>query len=306
MRNRRMFPGGSPRRSRGFGRRPRRASGEGNKPIAFAKMSGTGNDFILIDNRDELFPEGIKSKLARSLCERRLGVGADGLILLERPSLRGCDIRMRIFNPDGSEAEMCGNGSRCLASFAYESGAARQKMTIQTLAGPVRAEVTDGYVEVELTPPGEIATVGELELEGARPEVFFVNTGVPHAVTFVQDLEAIDVRRLGRAIRFHKAFAPAGTNADFVAISGQNSIAIRTYERGVEDETLACGTGAAASALVAAWRQGWSGPVQVNVRSGEKLTIRFEGQPPRYDTAWLAGAVKTTFRGEFAPDTFLV
>jgi len=273
--------------------------------LAFVKMSGAGNDFVLIDNRAEELPEGRKAALARAICERRTGVGADGLILLERPSGRGCDVRMRIFNPDGSEAEMCGNGSRCLALFATELGAAKAKMTIETPAGPIRAEVKSGRAEVELTPPGEISSRGVLEFGGARGEVFFVNTGVPHAVTFVEDLDGADVRAWGRALRYHQAFAPAGANADFVCVSGPNSIAIRTYERGVEDETLACGTGAAASALVAASREGWGGAVRVSVRSGETLVIRPSGRPPRYDKVALEGGVRVVFRGELAPETFL-
>ena len=267
-----------------------------SRTLRFTKMSGTGNYFILVDNRAGAIAEDRKAGLARALSARRVAVGADGLILLEKSD--AADVRMRIFNADGSEAEMCGNGSRCLARFAVSAGAAGAAMTIETLAGPVRAEVEGSTVAVELTPPGEIASKGELSFAGQRREVWFADTGVPHAVVLVEDIEDADVRAWGRALRFHEAFRPRGANADFVQALAPGAIAVRTYERGVEDETLACGTGAAASALVAAHLNGWSSPVDVHVRSGEKLRVHFRGRGPRFDGASLAGAVAVTFRGE--------
>jgi diaminopimelate epimerase len=265
-------------------------------PLAFVKMSGTGNDFVVVDNRGGAVAEDAKASLARAVCPRRLAVGADGLILLEPSGT--CDVRMRIFNADGSEAEMCGNGSRCLAWLAHSLGAAGPEMSIETMAGPVRAEVDGNSVVVELTPPGEIVSKGELEFAGSRGEVLFTDTGVPHAVLFVDDLEGADVRALGRAIRFHEVFRPAGANANFVRVAAPGRIDVRTYERGVEDETLACGTGATAAALVSAWRESWESPVSVSVRSGETLTIHFEGTGPHFDTARLEGAVSVAYRGE--------
>ena len=262
----------------------------------FVKMSGTGNDFIIADNRGGRIPEESKADLARALCRRRTSVGADGLLLLEMSD--AADVRMRIFNPDGSEPEMCGNGSRCLAHFARSIRAAGPEMTIETRAGIIRAKVGGEVARVELTRPGGLASRGELEFAGGRREVLFANTGVPHAVVFVDDLEAADVRGWGRALRHHDEFAPAGANANFVRIESAGRIAVRTYERGVEDETLACGTGVTASALASAWREGWDSPVTVRVRSGEELDVHFRGDPPDYDRAMIEGPVAVVFRGE--------
>jgi diaminopimelate epimerase len=269
--------------------------------LEFVKMSGTGNDFVLVDNRGGAVPEPRKSRLARRVCRRRTGVGGDGLVLLERSET--ADLRMRIFNADGSEPEMCGNGSRCLAAFARSVGAAGPEMTIETKAGPIRAEIVEpggraSRVRVELTPPGEVSSRGQLDFAGERREVFSANTGVPHAVVFVDDLDAVDVPSQGRALRFHEAWGEAGANADFVLVEGERRIALRTYERGVEDETLACGTGAVAAALVAAWRGGWPSPVEARVRSGEVLAVHFAGGGPRFEGASLEGAVAVVYRGE--------
>ena len=268
--------------------------------LSFVKMSGAGNDFIVVDNREGVVAEPSKAELARDVCRRRLAVGADGLILLERSET--CDVRMRIFNLDGSEAEMCGNGSRCLAHFALSLGAAAPKMTVETVAGAVHAEVEGESALVELTPPAEIVSKGELEFAGRRSEVFFTDTGVPHAVLFVDDLDGTDVRTLGRAIRFHEVFRPAGANANFVRVAGPGMIEIRTYERGVEDETLACGTGATAAGLICAWREDWASPVTVSVRGGGALRIHFRGSGPRFDAAMLEGAVSVAYRGELERD----
>ncbi len=287
------------------------------RTLGFVKMSGTGNDFVLVDNRQGAVPEDAKADLARALCPRRTAVGADGLMLLEPSEV--ADVRMRIFNADGSEPAMCGNGSRCLAHFARALGAAGDEMKIETLAGVINAKVEGPRVRVELTRPEEVVSRGELEFAGERREVFFANTGVPHAIVFVDDIEGVPVREWGKAIRFHEAFGAPGANADFVRILGpgpaqvgaglpvgranaRGKIALRTYERGVEDETLACGTGAVASALIAAWREGWSSPVAVQVRSGEELEISFLGSAPSYDAAFLEGAVAVTFRGEVELD----
>jgi diaminopimelate epimerase len=266
------------------------------RTLGFVKMSGTGNDFVLVDNRKGAAPEDAKAPLARAVCPRRTAVGADGLILLEPSEV--ADVRMRIFNADGSEPEMCGNGSRCLAHFAQALGAAGDEMKIETLAGVLHAKVDGPRVRVELTRPEEVVSRGELEFAGERREVFYTNTGVPHAAVFVDDIEGVPVREWGKALRFHEEFGDPGANADFVKILGPGKIALRTYERGVEDETLACGTGAVASALIAAWRENWPSPVAVQVRSGEELEISFLGSAPRYDAAFLEGAVAVTFRGE--------
>jgi len=264
----------------------------------FIKMSGTGNDFIVADNRSDNIPEEAKPGVARTLCPRRTAVGADGLLLLEMSDT--ADIRMRIFNADGSEPEMCGNASRCLAWFARRLRAAGAEMMIETKAGVLRAEVDDHTVRVDMTRPKGVSSRGKLEFAGESRDVFFADTGVPHAVVFVDDLDAVDVRAWGKALRTHDEFQPQGANADFVKIEEPGSISIRTYERGVEDETLACGTGAVATALVSAWREGWEGPVSVRVRSGEDLGISFRGPAPDFERATLEGDVSVVFLGEAA------
>jgi diaminopimelate epimerase len=253
------------------------------EPLAdniFTKMTGTGNDFILMDNRQAKVPKELMPLLAKAVCERRRSVGADGLILLS-PSARvdrqlgKIDFQWDFFNADGSSAEMCGNGGRCAARFALDKGLAGPKMVFDTLAGPIRAWVIGSVVKLEMVPP--FGAYRGLELSAADRTVRFdgVNTGVPHAVVTVEDLEAAPVVELGRALRFHEHFAPAGTNVNFVAPMG-GELWVRTYERGVENETLACGTGAVASALMAGAKGVMEPPVTVRVRSGEKLTVHFE------------------------------
>lgn len=268
------------------------------RPVPFVKMSGTGNDFVLVDNRTGFVPEGEKAALARLVCRRRFSVGADGLLLLERSD--AADVRMRVFNPDGSEAEMCGNGARCMARFAFETGAAPESMTMETLAGTLHAEVLSEAVKIELTRPSRMKQL-DVKPPGAEgPEkVWCMNTGVPHAVVFVTDLEGVDVAGRGGAVRRAPEFKPAGANADFVQVVGKGVIAVRTYERGVEAETLACGTGAVAAGLLAAAREGWRSPVEVRVRSGERLLVHFEGEPGAPSAVHLEGKVRVTFRGEF-------
>ncbi len=259
--------------------------------IRFAKMEGAGNDFVLVDDRSGRFSGERGRELARKLCQRRLSVGADGLILIA--SSDSADFRMRIINPDGSEAEMCGNGSRCAVTFARKLGACGDGATMETLGGPVEAEVRGDRVRVELSRPGPIS---RLEIDG--DEVHLVNTMVPHAVLFVNDLDGAPVVERGRSLRHHKAFGKPGTNVDFVRVEGESSVAIRTYERGVEAETLACGTGAVASALVTAHLRSWKEMVEVRVRSGEVLRVEFEGRGPRFERCFLEGGVREVFTGE--------
>lgn len=246
--------------------------------IPFTKMTGTGNDFILIDNRGGLIDGDHCRDFVRRACRRKLSVGADGLILIENdPEV---DFRWRFFNADASEAEMCGNGARCAARFAHIHGiVSRSPILFRTLAGVIRAEIQGRRVKVQLTAPHSLRTDIHLDLGGEGIDVDFINTGVPHAVSFMPDeraLEAADVDRWGRAVRFHPQFQPAGTNVNFIWVKDAHSISVRTYERGVEGETLACGTGAIASALVAAARHRVVSPVEVLTRSGEFLTIHYE------------------------------
>lgn len=276
--------------------------------LAFVKMNGSGNDFVLVDNRQARLPVSLMPALARGLCARGRSVGADGLIILEpsdtvdsaSPRL---DFVWHFFNADGSSAEMCGNGGRCAARFALDQGLAGPEMVFGTLAGPIRAWVSGESVKLEMVPPRGayaglvLATpLGPVTLHG-------VNTGVPHAVVPVEDLQAAPVKELGRALRFHQHFAPAGSNINFIC-PRDGQLWVRTYERGVEDETLACGTGAVASALVAG-SLGWlKSPVEVRVRSGETLKVHFTGQGDALGPVLLEGGAAYVYEGVLHREAF--
>jgi len=269
--------------------------------VPIVKMSGTGNDFLMIDNRAGLLKDGDAPALARAACPRRISAGADGIILLEKPSSAGHDYRMRIFNADGSEAEMCGNGSRCLAVFARQLGAAGDNQRLETMAGTVLASVLPGAqaARVQLSQPSSLEVRRGLEVLGKKCDLYFINTGVPHAIQFVADAAAVDVKSAGAAIRYHEAFQPKGTNANFVQLMGGDTIKVRTYERGVEDETFACGTGSTAAAIVSGLVHGYRTPVKVLTSGGSVLTIHFEKQGGGVGAPFLEGAVDTVFKGEF-------
>ena len=251
--------------------------------LPFVKMSGAGNDFVLIDDRAGVLGAG-RAALARRICRRRLGVGADGLILIE-PAGGAADFAMRYLNADGSEGAQCGNGTRCAAVFARDIGAAGARQRIATPAGVLRAEILgDGNplrVRVEVARPGPLRRVRLPGLPGGEADLFSVEVGVPHAVEVVADPDAVEVERRGRAIRRHPEF-PMGANANFIALA-PGEIRLRTFERGVEAETLACGTGATAAALVAHREFGWPPEVRVRVRSGETLRIGLAPDPPRIE-----------------------
>ncbi|MDD5347386.1 MAG: diaminopimelate epimerase [Candidatus Omnitrophica bacterium] len=271
-----------------------------NKLIKFAKLVGAGNDFVLIDNR----VSGVRAQkkfaaLAKRICDRTFGVGADGLLVLDRSAR--ADVKMRIFNSDGSEAEMCGNGVRCLAYYAAGSArSGRRSLAIETTAGVVQAEISGRTVKAKLPPPAHLKLDIPLTVAGRRLKVNFINTGVPHAVIFVEGLQNIDVSGLGRQIRFHPAFAPAGTNVDFVEPVSREMIGIRTYERGVEAETLACGTGSTAAALVTSIKLGRkAGIVGVQTQSGEVLKIYFTRADGGFKDVRLEGNVALVYKGEY-------
>ena len=205
-------------------------------------MVASGNDFVVIERSQNPAINNPRI-LARSICDRKFGVGADGLLLLEKSKI--ADVRMRIFNPDGSEAKMCGNGARCSVLYI-----GRRNTELETKAGIIQSQLKGNSVKIKLTEPKDLKLNLPIKVNNRTLQVNFINTGVPHTVIFVADLDKIDVINLGRQIRFHKRFAPQGTNVDFVEALSNKSIKIRTYERGVEDETLACGTGVVASALI--------------------------------------------------------
>jgi diaminopimelate epimerase len=263
--------------------------------IAFTKMSGSGNDFILIDNRGGILDEERLRELVVGVCRRRLSVGADGVILIENSTR--ADFRWRFFNADGSPAEMCGNGARCAARFAFREKIAGARLCFETGAGLISARVDEPRVRLRLTDPHGLRLDIALPLASGERTVSCLNTGVPHCVVPVGDLEALDVVGLGREIRRHPQFAPEGTNANFFMPEPAGGIALRTYERGVEDETLACGTGAAAAALVAARTLNLASPVAVRTRSGETLTVFFKTAADGFRDVEQEGGARLVYTG---------
>ncbi len=262
--------------------------------LPFTKMNGAGNDFIILDNRDEKL--ALDSSRIALLCDRHRGVGADGVLAVE-PPLQGADFRMRYYNADGGEAEMCGNGARCFARFARKLGADKSEISFETLAGIIRASFPENEVRVAMSDPHSYRPPIRLDIIGNTLEVHFVNTGVPHAVVFTDDVEAVDVSKRGAALRYHPAFAPKGTNANFVQVLSPGSIAIRTYERGVEGETLACGTGVCAAALVHHLLTHSPSPVHVKVRGGDTLQVAFEASGGGFHNVTLTGPADFVFDG---------
>jgi len=242
------------------------------KHLSFYKLTAAGNDFVLIDNRDNIVPEDKHSALALKLCDRRYCIGGDGLILLEKSDK--ADFRMRYYNSDGSHASMCGNGGRSIAKFACELGIVKKTMTFETDAGLITAEIkSDTVVKLALYNPKDLKMDIELDVNHKQFEVSCLNTGVPHAVIFVEDIENIDVVKYGKLIRFHEKFAPDGTNVNFVKITDDNTLLVRTYERGVEDETLACGTGVTASSIISVIKKKVLSPVHIITRGKDNLIV---------------------------------
>ncbi|MDT8395369.1 MAG: diaminopimelate epimerase [bacterium] len=273
-------------------------------PIPFVKMSGTGNDFIIIDNRGKLVANSEMVELAVQACRRGQSVGADGLLLIEDdPEL---DFAWRFFNSDGSEAEMCGNAARCVARLASLDGISGEELVFRTIAGPIQASVDGTGVTVQLTRPAGLEPRFDLELDdGEQIEAGFVDTGVPHTIVLLPsgNLEDLDVQETGRKIRFHPRFSPAGTNANFIEITGPGSVNIRTYERGVEAETLACGTGAVAAAIVATVRGLTTPPVSVTTQGGDVLIVHLDGKDPMAGDVHLEGNASLVYRGELTGET---
>jgi len=270
--------------------------------IPFMKMSGSGNDFILIDHREPFLKEDRLKEFIRKVCQRRISVGADGLILIERS--KKADFKWRYYNADGSEAEMCGNGGRCAARFAYLKGVTGPSLKFETLAGILSAQVDEKRVKLEMTKPFGLK-LDETLLIGGKKQVFSsINTGVPHAVLFVEDLEGLDMVPIGKTIRFHSNFAPSGTNVNFIRLEKGSQLSIRTYERGVEDETLACGTGAVASALIAAFKGLVKSPVSIKTRGGEVLTVYFEIEAREVKRVFFEGDVHIIYEAEMWEEAY--
>ena len=266
------------------------------RKVPFLKMTGAGNDFLVFDGRKASFK--LSTWQIAWACNRNFGVGADG-VLIVRPS-RAADFRMQYFNADGSHAEMCGNGARCIARYAHELGVAGKQMSFETDAGLVRGEMLGkARVRVTLSDPRGLGEIRSIRSGAGTWKYVFVNTGVPHVVIPVSGLNTFDVVGAGRSIRTHRAFAPKGTNVNFIQKISSKQIRVRTYERGVEGETLACGTGVSAAAI-AAVRFGWvkAAPVECLTQGGCKLTVDFELREGRVSKLSLAGPAETICSGK--------
>jgi diaminopimelate epimerase len=258
-------------------------------------MTGAGNDFIVIDDRGNEIGDDAR-ELAKQLCRRRVSVGADGLILIV-PSARA-DFRMRYFNADGSEADMCGNGGRCAAKFAHERDIAGATMTFESRSGLHDARILDGGdVLLKMADPRAMILDNVAMFGGEKRTLHRINTGVPHAVCEVEGLDDFPVVEIGRLIRYYSEFMPEGTNADFIEVQNESRLALRTYERGVEDETLACGTGAVAAALISAALGKTRPPVEVLTRGGDILTVGFYMSDLGFCDVTLSGNADTVYEG---------
>jgi len=270
--------------------------------ISFYKMSGSGNDFVLFDSRGRKIKKDL-CEFVRYVCQRRLGVGADGVLFIEKDT--DYDFFMRYFNADGSEAEMCGNGGRCAALFAHLKGIAGPVMSFRSHDGIHEAVIEGDSVKLGMKEPVQVDLEVPLVLSGRELSASFVDTGVPHVVILVEDVDRIDVLELGREIRYLPRFQPQGTNADFAQSTTESVVRVRTYERGVEDETLACGTGCVASALVMALKRGFASPIACITAGGEVLKVCFEKKGNVLSKIYLEGRAAVVYEGKLhLPNSF--
>jgi len=264
--------------------------------IPFYKMVASGNDFVVVDNRRGVITDAIA--FTRKVCQPHQGAGADGVLLFE--SSKKANFKMRIINCDGSEAAACGNGFRCIALYAHEILKYSSRMQFESGSGLIEGEVRQGgQVKVQLVKPKIFEMDGTLEIKGNRMSFAFLDTGVPHTVIFVENLDKVDVFELGKAIRNHPHFQPFGTNVNFVKVRSKKEIAVRTYERGVENETLACGTGSTASAVMSVLKGHVEAPVNVVTRSGEKLKIDIRKKGAEVANVFLEGKAQFVYKGEY-------
>ncbi len=267
---------------------------ENKYDMNFTKAVGSGNDFIIIDNKDG----GLDSRsldycaIARDLCRRHLSVGADGVLLLEKSA--EADFKMRIINPDGSEVDMCGNGARCSAMYASINGWGHD-LSLETGAGIIRASVKDSVIKLKMSDPKDLKI--DIDIETSLGKMHFVNTGVPHVVKVVDDIDQYPVKENGRLLREHAYFSPEGTNVNFIGLAGNGDLTIRTYERGVENETLACGTGTVASAIILGVLGKVSSPVKMRTSGGEILTVYYKISGKNVSDVYLEGVAKIVYKG---------
>ena len=268
--------------------------------IEFYKMSGAGNDFILVDNRAGVFDFSDIGLAVAKLCRRRISIGADGLILIEVSGREGLDFRWRFYNADGSEAPMCGNAARCAARLSFLLGISGRKVSFLTGAGVVGGEVLrSGRVRIDMTDPADIRLNRTISVDDGAVSYDFIEVGVPHVVVTEENVDGVDVDRLGRSIRFHEAFSPNGANVNFISAAEKNVIKIRTYERGVEGETLACGTGATAAAVTVFLKGKVKPPVTIVPASGIPLVIDFKPIGNTITGVSLEGDARMIYRGKF-------
>lgn len=258
-------------------------------------MSGSGNDFIIVDNRTGILHKDKINRFIAQVCTRKQSVGADGFILIENSDK--ADFKWHFYNADGGEVEMCGNGGRCAARFAYLKGIASSELSFETMAGIIKAEINNHQVKLQITNPVNLKEDFSLSVADRTLQANFINTGVPHVVILIDNLKNFDVFKIGREIRYHPMFKPAGTNANFIDVVDKKTIKIRTYERGVEDETLACGTGSVAAALIASVKDKAISPVSVHTQGGEVLKIYFEKDNGNFKNVFLEGEAKVIYEG---------
>jgi len=287
------------------------------RPIEFAKLSGSGNDFICLDGRDGRFDELLADprragRFAQALCHRAMGVGADGVAFAVACEIEGvADLGARHFEPDGGEADLCGNAMACFVRWAGDDGwTTNHELRVLTAAGVVRGRHSDGqYVRVCIPLPEDMRAGLTVPADGEIWTCDYAVAGVPHLLAYVDDTAAVDVARLGALLRHHPMFAPRGVNANFVQVLREGELALRTFETGVEGETLACGTGSAAAAIMAARRFGWdraylSGekPVLIHARGGDVLRVYFELVGEAVRDLCLETVVRFLYRGTLHAD----
>lgn len=254
--------------------------------IPFYKYQGTGNDFIMIDDRSASFP--VSQELIASLCNRRFGIGADGLILLQ--NAEGYDFRMVYFNADGGEGSMCGNGGRCVVRFAHDLGLFSTDTSFIAVDGPHEGNASADIIRLKMSPVTQVEEHSDYD---------FMNTGSPHYVTYVDDIKEVDVVGIGKDIRYGSVFGPVGgTNVNFIEILEDNHLSVRTYERGVEDETYSCGTGVTACALSAYMHEGWDSPITVETLGGTLEVAYHQTDKGKFDDIFLIGPAVRVFEGE--------
>ncbi|MEY2409967.1 MAG: diaminopimelate epimerase [Verrucomicrobiota bacterium] len=263
--------------------------------LDFVKMNGAGNDFVLVDNRAGKVR--LDTRQIIQLCDRHRGIGADGLFLLIPNASGKADWSWEFHNSDGSVADMCGNGARCFARFVQSVAGAREQVSFETGAGIITARFHGTRVTIDLTEPGEVRLEEIIPVGGAKLAVHSINTGVPHAIVFVPDADQAMVQAVGAEIRHHPHFKPRGTNVNFAQVLGPNHLRVRTYERGVEGETLACGTGVTAAALVSSRVHQFKSPVKVQVQGGDTLEVSWTEAEGRFTSVRLNGPADFVFKG---------